>query len=639
VGRPVVLSNNQLFVGLDEYGLVHDFYYPYVGLENLTTARTSHHKIGLWVDGQFSWTDDGSWNIQLGYEPGTLVSKLQLTSPRLRVTLHLKDFVDISNNAFVRNITVTNNSTKQRDVRIFMHQVFQLSQDGRGDTALYVPDGHYILDYKGRYCLLIAGKFSDGKSFDQYAAGSFGLEGKSGTFVDAEDGVLSGNPVENNGVDSVIRFRKQLGPAQATTIDYWVIAGDSQPDIERVHRQYTSSPMVETLESTRMYWRNWLKGGDVELPISHLTDLTRSLLTIKAHADERGSLLASGDSSIFNYGHDYYCYCWPRDAAYALWPLIRLGHYDEAKKYFEFARDTMHKDGYMLHKYQPDRAIGSTWHPLVHGRSRELAIQEDETAILLFIIGEYFEISQDLLTIENLYSSVIEPAANFLERFIDEASGLPHASYDLWEEKFLTTTYTVCTVIGGLRAAAKLAETVEHPDDASRWLTVAKNIEANLNKLLHPDGYFIKGFLLQPDGTTIADTTVDISNLYGPFMFAGLPLDDPRLIATTQQVEQKLVNTTPSGGVLRYEHDAYFLSEKQYMGNPWAICSLWMAQFLHSTGQRKKALDLLEWVLEREGPAGLLSEQYDAASGLPTSVTPLVWSHAELVNTLLDLYK
>ena len=72
---------------------------------------------------------------------------------------------------------------------------------------------------------------------------------------------------------------------------------------------------------------------------------------------------------------------------YALWPLIRLGHYDETKAFLEFARDTMHKDGYLMHKYQPDRAIGSTWHPLVHGRSKELAIQEDETASTIYLIG------------------------------------------------------------------------------------------------------------------------------------------------------------------------------------------------------------------------------------------------------------
>ena len=121
-------------------------------------------------------------------------------------------------------------------------------------------------------------------------------------------------------------------------------------------------------------------------------------------------MLASGDSSIFNYGRDYYCYCWPRDAAYALWPLIRLGHFTEAKQFFEFARDTMHKDGYLMHKYQPDRAIGSTWHPLVHGRHKELAIQEDETACVIFMIGEFYEASRDKMFVENFTAPSWRPA-------------------------------------------------------------------------------------------------------------------------------------------------------------------------------------------------------------------------------------
>src|SRR5674476_172687 len=94
VGRPVVLSNGQLFVGLDESGLVHDFYYPYVGLENLTNARSSQHKIGVWVDGQFSWTDDGSWEINVNFEDDALISRISLHSDELNINLLLQDYID-----------------------------------------------------------------------------------------------------------------------------------------------------------------------------------------------------------------------------------------------------------------------------------------------------------------------------------------------------------------------------------------------------------------------------------------------------------------------------------------------------------------------------------------------------------------
>ncbi|MDB5170672.1 MAG: glycoside hydrolase 15-like protein [Candidatus Saccharibacteria bacterium] len=637
MGRPVVLSNGQLFVGLDESGLVHDFYYPYVGLENLTNARSSQHKIGVWVDGHFKWTDDGSWEINVDFEIDALISDIRLHSAELQVTLHLQDFIDSEHNALIRHITVANDADTERDIRLFTHQVFQISRAGRADTAIYVPDDHYLLDYKGRYCLLIAGKFDDGEDFDQYAVGNYGIEGKAGTYLDAEDGELSGNAVEHGGVDSVIRFRKLLKPGESTIIDYWIVAASSQNDAEDIHNEFKHQKMADRLRHVRQNWQEWMGSGDVEIPDFHQRSIQHSLLVIKAHCDQRGSVLASGDSSIFNFGRDYYCYCWPRDAAYALWPLIRLGHFEEAKQFLEFARDTMHPDGYLMHKYQPDRAIGSTWHPLVHGRRKELAIQEDETASVIFMLGELYEATKDKTLVENFYHSFIVPAADFMVSFVDPQTGLPHASYDLWEEKFLTSSYTVSTVIAGLQTAAKLAQVLERAHDAIKWEQAAESIRGNLDKLYHPDGYFRKGFLLQEDDTLVYDDTVDISSLYGPHMYAGLALNDPRVVSTAKHVEERILNSTPSGGVLRYENDNYFLTRRNYKGNPWIVSTLWLAQYYAATGQTEKATELLDWCLSRELPSGVLSEQFDPETGSPLGVTPLVWSHAEMVNTLLDL--
>src|SRR6185369_4847885 len=127
--------------------------------------------------------------------------------------------------------------------------------------------------------------------------------------------------------------------------------------------------------------------------------------------------IASCDSSIYNFGRDYYSYVWPRDGAYAIWPLIRLGYYEEAKTFFEFCRDILTEDGYLMHKYQPDRSIGSTWHPLLHGKRKELAIQEDETGIVVFMLGEYYKRSHDSDFVRNLYTTFIQPAANFMAEF------------------------------------------------------------------------------------------------------------------------------------------------------------------------------------------------------------------------------
>jgi GH15 family glucan-1,4-alpha-glucosidase len=635
-----MLSNGQMMVGLNEAGLVHDFYYPYVGLENLTTARSVHHKIGVWVDGTFSWVDDTAWNVTVDFETDALISNVELTHTTLGIKISSRDFVDAKTNAFIRRLTVTNVHPEPRDVRLFMHQVFEISRAGRADTAFYEPDGNYIFDYKGRCALLICGQTKDGTSLDQYAVGNYGIESKAGTFMDAIDGTLSGNAVEHGGVDSVIRFSIPLEPHVATEVDYWIIASSSQYEAQTTHSEFLQQGIDKRESLTRDSWAQWMSQGESALatvPEEFIVPVKKSLLIIKAHIDTRGGILASGDSSIFNYGRDYYCYVWPRDGAYAVWPLIRMGFKKEAIKFFEFCRDTMHKDGYLLHKYQPDRAIGSTWHPLVHNNRSELAIQEDETAIVLAMLGEYYDYTKDREFTESLYSTFIEPAANFISKFIDEETNLPHASYDLWEEKFLTTTYTTTTVIRGLRRASGFADLFGFPDDATRWAQVADTIEASLALLFDPEKQsFRKGLLVQADGNLEFDNTVDASSLYGILMFTNTKLDNTALQQSVAAIEKLLVNQTV-GGVIRYENDTYMRLTHDAPSNPWFVCTMWLAQYYIQQHQVDRAKDLVRWAMSHSLGSGVLSEQVNPTTGYAVGVAPLVWSHAEIINTVLDI--
>lgn len=642
MARPVMLGNGALTVGLDEKGLVHDFYYPYVGLDNLTTARSIPHKIGVWVDGQFSWIDDDSWRTSVDFESEALVSNVEVHNTTLFLTLHFQDFVDSALNVFGRQVTVKNESKQKREIRIFMHQAFQISREGRADTGLFVPDENYILDYKGRCSLIIYGQTNhDDHPYDQFAIGNFGIEGKEGTFKDAEDGELSGSAVEHGGVDSVIRFRLSIAANSSQTIDYWVVAADSQFSAEKIHARVKHDGLTERLAHTRKYWHDFLSVGAAKMhniDQRYLLPLKKSLMLIKAHTDKRGGIIASCDSSIYNYGRDYYSYVWPRDGAYAIWPLIRLGYTKEPKRFFEFCRDIADQGGYLMHKYQPDRSIGSTWHPLLHGRRQELAIQEDETAIVIYMLGEFYAHTKDADFVQNLYSTFIEPAANFMQTYVDEVTELPHASYDLWEEKFLTTTYTTAVVYQSLQVAADFAELFEYPDDAVSWRASAENILAKIGTFYdEKEGYFVKGFLLDNNGHKEFDKTLDLSSMYGVLMFALSKSSSAQLASTVAQIEKSLSDQSPSGGVPRYTHDRYFAVSPPHKGNPWFVTTLWLAQYYVRNKQHDKAKRYVDWAMQHALPSGVLSEQVDPNNATPLSVAPLVWSSAEFINTVLDL--
>jgi GH15 family glucan-1,4-alpha-glucosidase len=642
MGRPVVLSNGSLMVGLNEHGLVHDFYYPYVGLDNLTTARSVHHLIGIWVDGTFSWVDDGSWEIHTNFEADALISKVTMKSEQLAVELQLRDCVDYEYNAFYRNITVRNLSDNTRQIRVFMHQVFQISRAGRADTALFVPEENYILDYKGRCSLLIYGQDSQGNTYDQYAIGNYGIEGKEGTFKDAEDGELSNSPIEHGGVDSVMRFVLEIPEHSDQALNYWIVAADSQFAAEKIHETIKKVGLQDRIAATSHFWHDWLSTGGNTLHAvdkRYLEPLKKSLMIIKAHTDKRGGIIASGDSSIYNYGRDYYSYVWPRDGAFALWPLIRLGYTEEPKKFFEFCRDIITPEGYMMHKYQPDRAIGSTWHPWLHNNHKELPIQEDETASIIYMLGEFYEHSKDEAFVEGLYPTLIQPAANFLQTFIDEKTSLPHASYDLWEERFLTSTYTTSMVYQALLVAADFATKFGFPDDAHLWNSTAEKILSNSEVFYDLDNKFYrKGFLLEEDGSLKFDNTLDLSSFYGIMTF-GMYTSSDNLKQTAQIIESQLLDRSPSGGCPRYLDDNYFKSDPAFHGNPWIISTLWMAQYYLRNSDREKCLKYVDWSLDHAMESGVLSEQVNPTDGAQVSVAPLVWSHAELANTIIDLTK
>ncbi len=641
MGRPVILGNGSLTVGLDEKGLVHDFYYPYVGLDNLTNARSIAHKIGVWVDGIFSWIDNDDWAITVDFETDALISVVHMQNDRLRLKLEFRDFVDQEFNAFCRQLTVSSQSENSREVRIFFHQVFQISRAGRGDTALYVPEGNYLLDYKGRCSLLIFARSADGTGLDQFSVGNYGIEGKEGTWRDAEDGELSGNAVEHGGVDSSLRCSLSVSGQSSEVVEYWVVAADDQFSAEKIHDKLLSSGLSSRIEKARNSWHDWLRPATTyikDMEPGHQNAIRKSLMVIKAHTDKRGGVIASCDSSIYNYGRDYYSYVWPRDGAYAMWPLIRLGYTDEPRRFFSFCRDIVHPDGYLMHKYQPDRAIGSTWHPLLHGKHSELAIQEDETAIVVYMLGEYYETSKDEEFVESMYATFIQPAANFMTEFRDEATKLPHASYDLWEEKFSTSTYTTAITYRALLTAADLAEAFEFPDDAVRWRDTAAEIAANCHVLFDEQrGVLRKGYLLQDDGSLQFDNTLDVSSAYGALMFAAEAIGSKAIRSTFRVIETDLADKSPSGGTPRYEHDGYFASDPQYLGNPWFVTTLWVAQYYLQLARNPDAERLVGWTLDHSLTSGVLSEQVNPSDGSPLSVTPLVWSHAELINTLLDL--
>lgn len=641
MARPIILSNGELHVGINAYGLVHDLYFPYVGLENHSAGQNTRHKVGVWIDGVLSWLDDGSWEFTFHLSDEALVGHVKAKHQGLQVVLEFDDFVDATKNVFFRNVHVVNLATDQREIRLFMHQAFAIG-DSRSntDTAQYLPANDAILHYRGRRAFIIGGRSQAGDPFDQHSIGLFGIEGREGTYRDAEDGELGCNNVEHGRVDSTIRFPLTIEPQDSARVNYWITAATSTDEALSLHKGLVDGGLHEGLHDTTTWWREWLEPTRevaARLPKSVRSEFIKSAMVIKAHTDKRGAVIASTDTTMLNYSRDAYGYCWPRDGGYAFWPLIRLGYTEEALNFFSFCQRGLNPGGYLMHKYRADGALGSSWHPYVHGKMSTPPIQEDETALVVFTFGQYYHLHQSPELLERFYDTLIKPMADFMASYIDETTHLPKPSYDLWEEVFLTTTYTTALTQAALLAAAQLAEAKGQSRDAVRWRSVAEDMRSAARKYLYNSDLkrLRKGILVHDDDITY-DDTLDTSSFYGSFMYGLFDVRSDVLTSTHEAIKQLLAS---SGGIAwpRYERDTYQRMPGSDLPNPWFICSMWQAQYLIERGDKKKAMETIDWVMAHAGDTGMLSEQLSPDSSTQLSVAPLTWSHAEFMATLLDI--
>ncbi|MFH0804188.1 MAG: glycoside hydrolase family 15 protein [Candidatus Zambryskibacteria bacterium] len=642
MARSMVLGNGNTLVCLDKFGQVRDFYFPYVGQEN-HIGSNQLHKIGVFVDGETHWIDNGEWNVDIRFEKSTMVSKIEATNEKAKIFMVSTDVVYNEKNIFLRRITLTNKDHRARDIRIFFNQQFKIGDTNHADTAYFSSTIESIIHYKGRRVFLVGGMGGNNKPFDDYSIGFCGAEGKEGTWKDAEDGALSKNSIEHGVVDSVIGWQRNIPADGSMTLYYWVMAGETYKEVCELLEYVFEKTPEHLIESTQDFWKAWT--GQVELSLPGLSERAKnlfydSLLVMRAHSDDRGGILASADSGNVQYGGDTYGYIWPRDACFTAWSFDMAGFYDVSKRFYAFANDILTEEGYVLHKYQPDHSLGSSWHPWVKDGKRQLAIQEDETAVLLVGLWEHYIRAKDLEFIESIYNSFIKKAADFMIHYKDIHSGLPLPSYDLWEEQFGVSPFTASLVYGGLISAHNFAKTLGKEEDASRFYGEAETLRKAIMALLwNEEGkYFFK---LNGDKLE-KNINLDASSFYGPFRFGVISADDPRMKEAFKILNAKLSSGISIGGLARYEGDKYSHVEGGSVGNPWFVTTLWFTQYkivtANSLAELEEAAKDIEWVA-KFARSGMLSEQLNPYTGEPLSATPLTWSHAEYVRTVIEYDK
>lgn len=647
--RDLPVGNSKLLVNFDKSYNLRDIYWPHVGQELHTKGDISH--TGVWVSGQFAWLDAPEWQRTMCYEDETLVTHVTLYHPGLKLRMVFRDIVDFNHPILLRHIEVTNQAEQPRDVRLFFHYDWHIWNDADANTVFYTPLANALIAYKGRGYFLMNGLVGSGEQakvgISSWATGVKEFNGSQGTWRDAEDGELGRNAIAQGSVDSTIALHMPTLEAGASgEAFHWLAAGYSFREVVDLDRIVLSYKPEVLLKRTRNYWHRWVNKDNqdfADLSPELVKLYKQSLLILRTQIDYEGGIIAANDADVEHFSNDTYSYMWPRDGALVANALSHADYAEVTNAFYDFCSSVLTPDGYLLHKYNPDRSWGSSWQAWIDKDGRpELPIQEDETALVVYSLWQHYNHFHDVEFVAPHYHAMITPAAEFLVHYRDETTNLPGPSFDLWEERRGILTFTTAAVYAGLDAAANFALLFGEELQANRYRQAAKEIkEAALRYLWDEErGHFLRMIVVGKDGSIQKDATLD-SSLSGLFLFGMLPAHDPRMEQTMQKLEQVLWVKTEVGGMARYENDYYYQTTHDLgvaQGNPWFICTLWLAQYrithANSLDELHQALPLLEWVRTHALPSGVMAEQVHPFTGEPLSVSPLTWSHAEYVLTV-----
>lgn len=636
--RDIPVGNGRFLVNFDDKYQLRDIYFPHVGAENHSEGFP--FRFGVWVDGRFSWIFDDEWDRSIGYLPESAVTDVKLVNAQLGLEFECHDMVCKDGNIYVKHVFVRDTTGNEREVRVFFHHDFRIYENKVGDTAFYDPKSGGLIHYqKHRYFLI-----NSEPHFDQFATGRKAFQNMQGTWRDAEDGVLSGSAIFEGSVDSTIGIHFRVGANSSCEMYYWIAAATSHDEVSKLN-----SIVIDEKPASRFghppdqyEHRTNVDFSAVSAGIVSLYD--RSLHIIRTQIDADGAILAANDHDVTERATDHYSYVWPRDGAFVADTLVRAGFHSIAANFFKFCSRIIHPEGYFLQKYNPDGTVGSGWHAYWDTRNHQpmIPIQEDETALVLWALWEFYEITGDKELISELYEDLILRAADFIEGFRNAETGLPLPSWNLWEDRRGIHTFTCSTVVAGLRGAANFAELFEDADRADKYRKAADAVVGGMREHLYDNDLkrFMRGRLVgDNDNSLYIDPTIDAS-LYGIFYFGCFSPDDPLVTTTMEAVRDQLTNPGEIGGVARFQNDGYMRQSDEFPGNSWIICTLWLAEYYLAIAKDVNGLEpahsLLEWVTRYAFPSGVLAEQIDPRNGDPLSVSPLTWSHSSFVSTVLS---
>lgn len=626
-----ITGNGKLLVTLTDKGELNRIFWPspdyYQQINNIHA--------GIRINGSDTkFFHENIWYIEQSYEPRTNILKTIYENSDLGVRISQKDFVLEDKDVLVRNYTIKNISNDKLNIEFMLHTDFV--SDNINIRNSFIDFENSCLNIYNKETSIVVGA---DKNIDAFQLGN-----------NAGDAVYNGGLYgkEDISMTSDAGLKWCLGETEKEGISeinlFFTFSNNTLKSTE-LFNATKKIPSNTLLNNTKNYWNEVFASlKDVKTGNDKIDEIyNRALLTFKLFTNKDTGAIIAGAEVDENFSRcGRYGYCWPRDGVFITKAFDICGMTKEAENFYKvWATKTQLKNGAWQQRYFLDGTLAPSW-----------GVQVDETASIVYGIWEHYKYTKNVEFLEEIWECV-KNAAQFLCSYIDEETGLPKASYDIWEERLGKHTYSAASVVGALRAAALMAQElhIDTPLDKV-WLEKADSIKEKIEKLLWDDNEkrFLRGIhtrlnwwncptveievnpLHYKVPVAEVDKTVDISLLGLAVPFGVLDVKDERIKKTVRAIEERL-DGFPSGGYGRYEYDSYI------GGNPWIISTLWLALYYIEAGDLEKGRDLFMWAVKNATNLGFLPEQVDKFTGKPAWIMQLAWSAAMFIIVLDKMKK
>ncbi|TDD83600.1 glycoside hydrolase family 15 protein [Actinomadura darangshiensis] len=431
-----------------------------------------------------------------------------------------------------------------------------------------------------------------------------------------------------------------VGRDMATCADFTVSAGDRVPFVLTYKPSHLPRPKAvgaeRALSDTELFWSDWMKRYDYD---GRWDDaVRRSLITLKAltYAPTGGIVAAATTSLPEQLGGPRnwdYRFCWLRDATFTLQALLGTGFAAEAKAWREWLLRAVAGDPadlQIMYGIDGTRRLTEFTVDWLAGYEGSSPVRVGNAASDQFQLDTWGEVMDGLHIAREADIGSDESAWDLqvaLMDFLEGHWGDPDNS--LWEVRGDRRHFVHSKVLAwaGVDRAVHAVERHGLEGPVGRWRALREQIHADVCANGYDAG---RGTFTQFYGSRGLDAALLLIPQVG-----FLPWNDPRVVGTVDEVQRELYR---DGFMLRYDTGA----DGGVDGLPggegsFLACTFWLADALHGIGRTKQATDLFERLLGLRNDLGLLSEEYDTATGRQIGNTPQAYSHVGLVNTARHL--